>query len=552
MTLLSKLSYRPCAGIGLNPSIPEIDPGSGLRLTGMTMIVRTGFLCLLLSVLVLPFREARALEPAEFPLLATIAPWTYAAKPVGYRGRIWFANANRWPDHNSADIWSVRPDGTDLRLERRLFSQDVGEPVVHQGLLYWPFEDPRVSLGWGQIAVTNGEDWRVLETRVGRQFHLHGLISRENDLLAAGSAWSAQILTSTDLGRTWAMLYEAERMENRYSRTYQLVSAADGLYGDLIEFGGAPRSFAMLRHNKDGVEPVAGWPATEGLVRRALHADGGALVLMGAGKSQRLVHLKDGAFDDQPLPDGVIAIDMAGPDPLWLLGKQEPKRHQLWRRTETGWRLTHRFAADEAVELRLVGGAPVVAGTHDRLARVWGQPGPIARSETPTLPTQISDGPVDEAEARRQIEGALADPQSYVGHGVRLRNVVDHWVTLGLGGEVLSGYLNGSFPEGEVKLLGGRATASHERFGRWILTWGMRRAGSGTVPRAWLRAPFQEPVNDSAKYFSEPVAAAWTAAATGQNDWPTKSAMLERAIDRDQPEWLRIDYETNIKILDRP
>lgn len=137
----------------------------------------------------LALAQARAQEVAEFPLLTTVGPWTYATKPIGYRGRIWFANANRWPDHNSADIWSVRPDGSDLRRERRPFSQDVGEPVVLRGLLYWPYEDPRVSLGWGQIAVTNGADWRVLETRVGRQFHLHGLFVADGDLLAAGSAW---------------------------------------------------------------------------------------------------------------------------------------------------------------------------------------------------------------------------------------------------------------------------------------------------------------------------------------------------------------------------
>lgn len=500
----------------------------------------------------LALAQARAQEVSELPLLATVAPWTYATKPVGYRGRIWFANANRWPDHNSADIWSVRPDGSDLRRERRLFSQDVGEPVVLRGLLYWPYEDPRVSLGWGQIAVTNGADWRVLETRVGRQFHLHGLFVGDGDLLAAGSAWSAQILRSNDMGRTWKTLYEAQRTEDRYSRTYQLIPTADGIYGDLIEFGGGPRSFAMLRHGGDDAEPITGWPVTEGLVRRALPASGGALVLMGAGKSQRLVYLKDGVFHDRPLPSGVVAIDIAGPDPLWLLGKRKPKLHELWKDTDAGWRLVHRFTADEAVEMRLIGGAPVVAGTHESIGAVWGQPGPIGSPDAAAMPIQVSGGPVDPDEARRQIEDTLSDPRNYAGHGLNLRNMVDKWVMRGLSGEVLAEFLGGRYPEGEVKLLGGRAFASHERFGRWVLTWGMRRNGGGRVPPEWLDLPFDEPRNSSEKYFGEKLAAIWTVAATGQDDSATVAGLRRIKNDREVPEWLRQDAAWALHALGKP
>uniref|UniRef100_UPI003A8F6469 hypothetical protein n=1 Tax=Minwuia sp. TaxID=2493630 RepID=UPI003A8F6469 len=223
---------------------------------------------------------AAATEPTELPVLAKVEPWTHAAKPVGYRGRIWFANANRWPEHNSADIWSMRPDGSGLRMERRLFSQDVGEPAVHDGLLYWPFEDPRVSLGWGQIAVTNGRDWQVLETGVGRQFHVHGIYPRGDTLYAAASSWSAQILRSGDRGLSWDILYAAARQEKRYSRTYQLVPTANGLLGDLIEFGGGPRSFSLLRHAGGEPQSFAGWPADDGLVRRALQTPDGPLVLI--------------------------------------------------------------------------------------------------------------------------------------------------------------------------------------------------------------------------------------------------------------------------------
>lgn len=41
-----------------------------------------------------------------------------------------------------------------LESSLSLFSQDAGNPVVYNGLLYWPFEDPRRSAGTVEFAVT--------------------------------------------------------------------------------------------------------------------------------------------------------------------------------------------------------------------------------------------------------------------------------------------------------------------------------------------------------------------------------------------------------------
>lgn len=528
----------------------------------------------MLTVLCLLFltEPARSSDTYDIPVLASVGPWTYATKPVAYRGRIWFANANRWPDHNSADIWSVTPDGSTLRRERRLFSQDVGEPIVHKGLLYWPFEDPRVSLGWGQIAVTNGTDWRILETRVGRQFHLHGLFPGNPDhsgLLAGASSWNAQILHSSDRGRNWDVLWEKEREENRFSRTYHVTTTVIGLVADLMVFGAPLRSFgAVGRLGSLPIQPISGWP-DDMLVRRMTPYRGGVLALLNrqqTGESRLIFDspllIGDMALESQlrdiSLPEGITPIDFdSSGATVALLGKDEARVHTIWLTTGEHWQPLGRITAHSPLEIRLAGKMAVIAGTSGDQGIIWAvdtaqedSARDVASSgKVPDLPQQIEPVPLDIEEARQQIANALADKRNYRGHGLGLRRVIDKWVMRGLPGDVLAASLDGPFPDGEVKLIGGRAFASHRRFGRWVLTWGMRRAGSGRIPVAWLDLPFDEPENGSRKYFGEKLAAIRTVAATGQDDRATMSGLRRITEDVSLPEWLRQDASWAIHAL---
>lgn len=494
--------------------------------------------------------DTQAADTPELEPLAWVYPWKFASAPIMYRGRLWFAHANKWPDHNSADIWTIRPDGRDIRRIRRLFSQDVGQPVVHNGLLYWPHEDPRASLGWGEVTVTDGENWRVLQTRTSRQFHLHSLKIDRGRLLAAGSAWSTQILQSTDGGATWTTRYERERLENRFSRTYHLIPTPFGLFGDVIAFGGGPRTFELLRHGPDRAEPMPDWPASQGLVRGTARWRDGFLVLRGLGSPQELVFVQPEETSTIPLPDGVTAIDIDTHKGIWLLGRTASRQHGLWIRLAGSWQQRFQFEGDEALGLKLLGGKPVVTGSNEGSGMVWGRPGP-ARPEVPgTLPIQITPQPFERDEALRQIREALDDPRNYAGHGLGLRDVLDKWVTRGLPGTELERFLNGPFPEGEpVRLIGGRAFASHERFGRWLLTWAMRTSGSGAIPDGWLSLPFDEPENASAKYFSEPIAAIWTAARNRRGDSAAAKRLLDRHTAKQDPEWLRADIYAAYKLV---
>lgn len=118
-------------------------------------------------------------------------PWSDVSGLIGYDGRLWFVNSVKFVNHNSADVYSLDPRTGAHRYERHLFSQDAGDPVVHGGLLYWPFEDSRWSPGRGEFMVTNGRDWRWGILPKGRAFHVHTMAQHAGALYAAPSAWKA-------------------------------------------------------------------------------------------------------------------------------------------------------------------------------------------------------------------------------------------------------------------------------------------------------------------------------------------------------------------------
>ncbi len=120
-------------------------------------------------------------------------PWDSVSGLVAYGERLWLVNSVKFVDHNSADVYSYEPQGGRVRYERHLFSQDAGAPAVVGGLLYWPFEDPRFSVGRGEYMVTDGTRWRWAIMPTGEVFHVHAIAGSQNTLFAATSAWRAGI-----------------------------------------------------------------------------------------------------------------------------------------------------------------------------------------------------------------------------------------------------------------------------------------------------------------------------------------------------------------------
>lgn len=139
--------------------------------------------------------------------LAKPGPWSGVSGLIGYGGRLWFVNSVKFVNHNSPDIYSYDPASGKTRYERHLFSQDVGEPLVFGGLLYWPFEDSRFSARHGETMVTNGRNWQWRILPDGEVFHIHSMVTHRGALIAATSAWRAGLQRSED-GVAWQVIYD--------------------------------------------------------------------------------------------------------------------------------------------------------------------------------------------------------------------------------------------------------------------------------------------------------------------------------------------------------
>lgn len=501
--------------------------------------------CLVLLVLLLSGLAAPPATADELVMAARIGPWRWATRPVEFRGRIWFGNATRWPDHNSADVWSIGRDGTGARLERRLFSQDLGRPVVADGLLWWPLEDPRASLGRGEIAVTDGRDWRLLQTRTGRQFHLHGISAAGPRLLVAGADWSAQVLASTDRGTTWQTIFHAPRREDRFSRTYMALDLGHAIAADIYTFGGGGESGDLVQLATTGATGVPGWPAGEPVARLVRTPAGVAALLAGRDGTRAIWQSDLASAAPLPAPPEGVTVDLAVDGTRLHALTAGPSGGAVWRQATSGWQRLATIADGEVQELAVIDGQPVVTGGRDGQGAIWlrALAGAVPPPSGPpaALPEQYAALPVDAHAALTALRALLADRAAYRSHAAALRDGIDSLLAAGLPGDVLAGLLDGPFPEGELSLSGGRNRASHARLGRWVLLNAMRLRGQGRVPPALVAQAFDESANAGEKYFGEAVAAVVAAGAIGQHDAETVAALRLQAGRDSNPDWLRAD-----------
>ena len=126
--------------------------------------------------LILTFNSSYGIELKP---LAQPGNWSGVSSILGYQNKIWFVNSEKFRNHNSADIYTYDLETKRTHYQRSLFSQDAGDPVVANGLLYWPHEDARFSAGRGEFMVTNGQNWRVNMLPQGQAFHVHTLIAKD-------------------------------------------------------------------------------------------------------------------------------------------------------------------------------------------------------------------------------------------------------------------------------------------------------------------------------------------------------------------------------------
>lgn len=481
-------------------------------------------------------------------VLATVGPWPTLSALIGYRGRVWFANSVRYPDHNSADLYSLDPATGEHRFERHLFTQDVGTPVVADGLLYWPYEDPRPSVGWGHIAVTDGARWQLRVMPDKRPvFHVHAMEKLGGRLYATTSAWRAGLHVSTDGGHRWRRIYDHPTPKGHVSRIIALAGFDGRLFGSLVEYRqGAPRH-ALLVLKEGAVAEVPGWPETARTLDLAATKDGVYGLVREDGKVA--FWRTDGRRSERLADAGTmppLQAFAAGRNGFWGVGdapKGTVPGGALWHSVDgRDWRRMRDLAGGQPVDVMLYRGRVYASGAGaDGRGILWG-PAPSLSPTPPSAPIPIwpSRPPaaaVDWIAAGTLMSEAVSQSRTY---RTRLRDLAYRLALASPPTGFFEAALEAPFPDKQVAMFGGRLTPKTVNFGRHILLWGMGLSGRGRVPRPLLERPWTRVSNRPQKWFDSLPMALFAVSWTGQNDRKTVAALIGR-LDRSDPKWLKGD-----------
>lgn len=490
----------------------------------------------------------------------TVGPWPAITKLIGFQGRLWFVNSVKGINHNSADLYSVNPEAGDLRYERHLFSQDAGDPLISNGELYWPFEDSRFSLGWGQFMATDGQDWRFGTIPSAYSFHTFAMSGGEGRLVAATSAWRAGLQLSEDAGETWQQIYDHPTAEGHVSRIVDLAALDRAVFGNLVDRSTTPVRHRLLRYADGEVSEVSGWPADQDIAALAVAGpwlygavweSDGTTIWRSNGVSSEVV---------APLRKDWWLRDLAaGPRGFWGITRTETDGRLWFSDDGRDWREVALLKGGRPFDLALYGGRPFIGGTGSNGEGVlWAPQVPVklvtAEKRIPEIepataapsPRKVSGTTIpapiqDWRAAGKEIDALLADPASYGGGAGRLRDRIFALARSRPPPGWFADRLATAMPDQTLEWFGGALTLPSAKIGLWSLLWGMAVAGQDGVPPEMITAPWTAKSNRAEKYFEAAPAAIWVVGLTGQDDEAALAALIGRLSAADDPDWLRGD-----------
>jgi sulfatase modifying factor 1 len=502
---------------------------------------------LIACLAILPGNPASA-QDATLLVLSWAGVWEGVSQMIGFMGRLWFVNSVKFRNHNSADVYSYDPVSGATRYERHLFSQDAGDPVVSNGLLYWPFEDARFSAGHGEYAVTNGRHWQWRVLPKGEVFHVHAMAGREKTLFAATSAWRGGLQRSGDSGASWEIIYDHPTPAGRVSRFTSLAFLGDTLYAGLTSYAG--EGGRLLRREKNALAAVSHWP--RGRRSAALHSHAGWLYALNDDGTRSRVWRTDGTRSEAVtgLDDVNVRAFASTPQHLWAVSAGQGDG-ALWRsRDGLQWTLVQRFESAEPLDVAAYAGNVYVGtrGPGERGA-LWGPPAPANAESTPIVPmpqwSPAAGSDTTELTGQsRQMQDGLSTVRDFKGYRVLL-NAYLQPMALGRSPSLaaeLARQLRADVSALPLRAFGGALEAPLNQINRWYVLWAMGLSASARVPPAYLAEDWRAPRNRAEKYFELAPAAAWTAAQAGQRDDAIIDALIARLDGDDEPRWLRGDW----------
>ena len=477
-------------------------------------------------------------------VLARVGPWPAVSALVGYGNRLWFANSVKFRDHNSADLYSYDPGSGEVRYERHLFSQDAGRPAVAGGLLYWPFEDGRFSVGRGEFLVSNGHDWQWRTLPHPRVLHLHAMFAHGQSLYAATGGFNAALQRSDDGGTSWRLVYEHTNAPDSFSRLLSLGELGTRIYAGL--YAGDEQGVKLLRLHRGKLVAVPGWPPGESADSLASFR-GWLYAIHSSARGSRLWRTNGRRSEPlRGLADVNVRSIAAGRSTLWALSLSE-SGGTLWQsRDGTAWSARQRFARDVPVEVAAYAGRVYVGAIGGDGRGVLYGPAAPAPAGAPlgmtALPLEASVPEPDPRAALQALDRALVDFSAFeagsgslVGLLEPLARTRSPFVAQALAQRL------GRVPRSAAESrFAGRTVPAADK-ADWQLLWAIARLGRGRVPPALLDKPFEQAPSRGQKYAEPAAAAAWAVGELGQGDDDTLERLIARLDRREDPPWLAGD-----------
>ncbi len=504
------------------------------------------------------------LEGTMQPLVELVrpGPWAGVSRLIVYGSKLYLVNSQIFVNHNSADVYSydlsqAGQDLGNLSFERRLFSQDAGTPMIYQGLLYWPFEDPRFSATFGEYLVTNGKQWQWHVVPEIRGFHVHGLFAHQKTLYALASGWKGRIYRSQDQGKTWEQWYEHPTPDQRVSRITEMTSLEDTVYFALTAW--AESGTKLLFGKGDTVRPVPGWPKSGSV--GALESFQQHVYAVNRIQNEASLWRTNGE-DSAALVtalEGYRVYDMTTTsDTLWAVTSRKANTGRgglLWKTLDgVQWEIHQQFP-ELPIALQSVA-SHIFVGTYqkEKGGALWGPKTPIAlplSQPMPDLPSQ----PMQRLEAETlqkklaELDHVLLDVEN---EGYRF-HLKDHLLPLAQTrdpevGKALSDRLTHKLPQDPVPLFGS-IQVDADRMARWYLLYAIAINGHGHIPQQVITQPWKSPPNRAEKYLEPLAAAAWAVTQLGQSDVRTLHALHTASQQPKLPPWAKWDIQAALHVL---
>lgn len=472
----------------------------------------------------------------QLDIIAQVGPWPVAARLIGYRGKLWFANSVKGRNHNSADIWSFNPKTSEVRYERHLYSQDAGHPLVYKGLLYWPFEDALQSAGNGIVEVTDGETWQPLTIANPPIYHTSQILEWEGGLLAITGTRNAGMQLSKDAGRSWQEFYIHPTPSTHVSRIKEMLVFGGETYASLSDV----KVKRLVRWTGSGFRTVNGWPLNRYFNGLTVHRDG-LFGIVGKGREREIWRF-DGRRSIRVGFKGPFVDITSDGDQLWIVANDG----RLWSSSNgNDWERHGDLEKGRPVSIQATAGGLYVAGAgDDGRGIIWGTRDHLIPlgAKPPKLVPQLPSEKVamDWESASKNIDAILANPSTYNGSRTGdLRELVNRASV----NEAPSGFfaerLKVKIPNIKVRAFGGSLELSAEELAHSTILSAMEKSGRAEVPVAFLTDPWESQPNSYEKYFEIELSALRAVAASGQNDSATISALVSRLDFAGDPPWLK-------------